>query len=226
MPTLLRIDAQTLPRVLVLDPPVTDAEFEALCRENDSVQFERTKEGAIRMNPPAGGWTSSGNQEIARQLGNWWATHERGRVFDSSGGFRLRDGSTLSPDASYLSEERLQQLPKGALRGFPQVSPNFVIELLSESDTLTALQSKMTDWIANGAQLGWLIDPYARQVFVYRAGRSTERTTGRTLAGEGPVVGFVLDLARVWTLRGLRQSPHVSSRSKAALPPSPFSPSC
>ena len=198
MPTLLRIDAETLPRVLVLDPPVTDAEFEALCRENDNVQFERTKGGAIRMNPPAGGWTSSGNAEIVFQLTGWWSQHERGRVFDSSGGFRLRDGSTLSPDASYLSEERLKQLPKGALRGFPKVCPDFVIELLSESDTLTGLQSKMTDWIANGAQLGWLIDPYERQVFVYRAGPSTERTTSRRLAGEGPVEGFVLDLARVW----------------------------
>ena len=198
MTTLLRIDPEALPRVIVLDPPVTDTEFEALCRENDNVQFERTREGAIHMNPPAGGWTSSGNQEIARQLGNWWATHERGRVFDSSGGFHLPDGSTLSPDASYLSEERLKQLPKGALRGFPHVCPDFVIELLSASDALRALQSKMRDWIANGAQLGWLIDPYERQTFVYRPGRSMERTTGRSLPGEGPVEGFVLDLARVW----------------------------
>ena len=93
--TLLRIDAETLPRILVLDPPMTDEEFEALCRENDAIQLERTKEGAIRMLAPAGGWTSRGNQEIARQLGNWGAEHEHGYVFDSSGGFRLPDGSTL-----------------------------------------------------------------------------------------------------------------------------------
>jgi Uma2 family endonuclease len=159
MTTLLRIDADTLPRVLVLDPPMSDDEFEALCLEHDNVQFERTKEGAIRINPPAGGWTSSGNFEINRQLGAWWKTHKRGRCFDSSGGFRLPDGSTLSPDASYLSEDRLRRLPKGSLRGFPHVCPDFVIELLSESDTLAALQSKMTGWIANGAEFAWLIDP-------------------------------------------------------------------
>ena len=198
MNTLLRIEAETLPRVLVLDPPVSDAEFEALCRENGNVQFERTKEGAIRMNPPAGGWTSSGNAEIVFQLTGWWSLHERGRVFDSSGGFRLSDGSTLSPDASYLSAERLQQLPKGALRGFPRICPDFVIELLSDSDTLGATQSKMVDWMANGAQLGWLIDPYARQVFVYRPDKTPECVTGAQLAGEGPVEGFVLNLARVW----------------------------
>lgn len=68
MATLFRIDTETLPRVLVLDPPVTDAEFEALCRENDNVRLERTKEGAVRMNPPTGGWTGSGNQEIVAEL--------------------------------------------------------------------------------------------------------------------------------------------------------------
>lgn len=198
MNTLLRIEAKTLPRVLVLDPPVSDAEFEALCRDNDNVRFERTKEGAVRMNPPTGGWTGSGNQEISRQLGNWWTEHERGRVFDSSTGFRLADGSTLSPDASYLSEERLKKLPKGALRSFPRVCPEFVIELLSESDALEDLQAKMVDWITNGAQLGWLIDPYKQQVFVYREGRAPEHFAGNEIAGDGPAVGFVLNLARVW----------------------------
>jgi Uma2 family endonuclease len=198
MTTLLRIETETLPRVLVLDPPVSDAEFEALCRENDNIRLERTKEGAVRMNPPTGGWTGSGNHEIARQLGNWQATHDSGRVFDSSTGFRLPDGSTLSPDASYLSEERLRQLPKGALRGFPCICPDFVIELRSESDALQELKDKMNDWIANGAQLAWLIDPNERQVIVFRPDRSTEVAPGDQIPGEGPVRGFVLDLTRIW----------------------------
>lgn len=198
MTTLLRIDAERLPRVLVLDPPVSDAEFEALCRENDALRLERTREGAVRMNPPAGGWTSSGNQEISRQLGNWWASRESGRVFDSSGGFRLPDGSTLSPDAAYLSEERLRQLPKGALRGFPQVCPDFVIELLSDSDSLAKTRAKMEDWIANGVLLGWLIDPYRRDAWVYRPGSEPRRVATDSLAGEGPAEGFQLNLSRVW----------------------------
>ena len=198
MATLFRIDTETLPRILVLDPPVTDAEFEALCRENDNVRLERTKEGAVRMNPPTGGWTGSGNQEISRQLGNWSVAKGLGRVFDSSTGFRLPDGSTLSPDASYVSEERLHSLPKGALRGFPHICPDFVIELRSETDALQDLKDKMNDWIANGAQLGWLIDPYERQVLICHTDQATEVVTGNHVAGHGPVGGFVLDLARVW----------------------------
>jgi Uma2 family endonuclease len=198
MATLVRIDPETLPRVLILDPPVSDAEFEVLCRENPDLRLEYTREGAVRMNAPAGGWTSSGNQEISRQLGNWWASHERGRVFDSSGGFRLPDGSTLSPDAAYISEERLRALPKGALRGFPRVCPDFVVELLSESDTLAGMRAKMEDWIANGARLGWLIDPYHRDAWVYRPGMEAVQISSDTLSGEGPVEGFQLNLVRVW----------------------------
>jgi Uma2 family endonuclease len=198
MATLLRIEAGTLPRMLVLDPPVTDAEFEALCRENREIRLERTKEGAVRMNPPTGGWTGSGNQEIAWQLTNWWSTHEMGRVFDSSTAFRLPDGSTLSPDASYVSEERLRALPKDALRGFPPVCPDFVIELRSESDSVRELKSKMEDWIANGAQLAWLIDPWERVAYVFRPDSSAEIVSADRIAGDGPVAGFVLDLARVW----------------------------
>jgi Uma2 family endonuclease len=184
--------------VLVLDPPISDEEFEALCRENDNIRLERTKEGAVRMNPPTGGWTGSGNHEITWQLGNWWAEHGQGRAFDSSTGFRLPDGSTLSPDASYLSESRLRTLPKGGLRGFPQVCPDFVIELRSESDSLEDLQQKMAEWIANGAQVAWLIDPDQQSVYVYRPGQPVELVSDAMISGDGPVLGFALDLARVW----------------------------
>jgi len=198
MATVLRIDPETLPRTLALDPPVTEAEFGEMCRENTGIRLERTKEGTVRMNPPTGGFTGSGNQEIAAQLNNWWRKHENGRLFDSSTGFHLPDGSILSPDASYLSAERLRTLPKGGLRGFPRVCPDFVIELVSESDPLPAVKEKMNDWIANGAQLAWLIDPYQRQVLVFRPGRAAEIVSGDRIAGEGPVDGLVLDLARIW----------------------------
>ena len=56
----------------------------------------------------------------------------------------------------------------------------------------------MNDWIANGAQLGWLIDPYERQVLICHTDQATEVVTGNHVAGHGPVGGFVLDLARVW----------------------------
>jgi Uma2 family endonuclease len=198
MTTLLRIETETLPRLLVLDPPVSDAEFEALCRENDNIRLERTKEGVVRMNFLQVDGPVQRKPRNRAPIGNWQATHDSGRVFDSSTGFRLPDGSTLSPDASCLSGDRLLQLPKGALRGFPCICPDFVIELRSESDALQELKDKMNDWIANGAQLAWLIDPNEQQVLVFRQDQSPELVSGDRILGEGPVRGFVLDLTRVW----------------------------
>jgi Uma2 family endonuclease len=73
-----------------------------------------------------------------------------------------------------------------------------VIELMSESDSLAEAQEKMGRWIANGVQLGWLIDPYRKQVFVYQPRVERSLFRGKTLKGHGPVSGFELDLARIW----------------------------
>jgi Uma2 family endonuclease len=198
MSTLPSFDVRTLPRSLVVDPPMSNAEFEAFCLENDWVRIERTREGVIRMNPPTGGETSSANGEITGRLFVWWSEHERGIITDSSGGFYLPDGSMLSPDAAYVSPETEKRIAKGRRKGFFPVCPDFVIELLSESDSLAEAQEKMGLWIANGVQLGWLIDPYRKQVFVYQPRAERSLFTGKSLDGQGPVAGFSLDLARIW----------------------------
>jgi Uma2 family endonuclease len=198
MSTLPRFEPDLLPRSLVVDPPMTDEEFEAFCLHNDNVQVERTAEGVIRMNPPTGGETAHANFEISGQLFVWWSKHERGVASDSSGGFYLRDNSMMSPDAAYILPKTEKQIAKEKRRGFLPVCPDFVIELLSASDILADAQEKMQRWIANGAQLGWLIDPYRRQVLIYQPAAEVRAFTGKLLKGTGPVKGFNLDLARIW----------------------------
>jgi Uma2 family endonuclease len=195
--TLLPVDAAT-PRSLVLDPPLTDAEFEALCAANDWFRFERTREGEILMHPPAGAFTSAGNAEIIGQLYIWWMTHRRGAVYDSNGGFFLPDGSMLIPDASYVLPKTLKGLTKDDLTGFPYLCPDFVIELLSVSDRVPKSQKKMDRWIENGVALGWLIDPYQKTVYVYQPDREVSNVSGKAIRGSGPVEGFALDLDELW----------------------------
>jgi Uma2 family endonuclease len=198
MHTVLEIPK--LPSTVVLDPPLTDEEFEKLCAANDFARLERTKEGKIVVNPPAGGDTSSGNSEIGAQLRNWWKQHRKGRVFDSSGGFFLPDGSVLNPDAAYATAEQMRGLTKEDRKHFLRLTPAFVIELLSPSDSLAEAKRKMESWIANGAQLAWLIDPENRTVLVYEPNHPAFVVTGKKVTGSGPVEGFVLDLAEVWSL--------------------------
>ena len=198
MSTILEIPK--LPSRVVLDPPLTDEEFERLCAANDLVKLERTKEGTIIVNAPAGADSSSGNVEITTQLTIWWKQHRRGRVFDSSAGFFLPDGAFFSPDGAYATAEQMTGLTKEDRRYFLRFTPAFVIELLSFSDSPQTAQKKMESWIAGGARLGWLVDPYRRNVLVYEPNQAVRVESGENLAGTGPVAGFVLDLAAVWSL--------------------------
>jgi Uma2 family endonuclease len=198
MSTILEIPK--LPSTVVLDPPLTDEEFEKLCAANDFARLERTKEGKIVVNAPAGGDTSSSNGEITAQLRDWWKRHRQGRVFDSSGGFFLPDGSVLNPDAAYATAEQVRGLTKEDRKRFLRFTPAFVIELLSPSDSLAETKRKMENWIANGARLAWLVDPDRRNVVVYEPDQAVSMVTADTVAGTGPVDGFVLDLNAVWSL--------------------------
>jgi Uma2 family endonuclease len=198
MSTILEIPK--LPSSVVLDPPLTDEEFEVLCAVNDLVKLERTKEGTIIVNAPTGADSSSGNIEISYQLAAWWKQHQQGRVFDSNAGFFLPDGSSLCPDGAYATAEQMHGLTKEDRRHFLRFTPAFVIELLSFSDSLQTAQKKMESWIASGAKLGWLIDPYSRNVLVYEPGHAVRVETAEKVTGIGPVAGFVLDLAAVWSL--------------------------
>jgi Uma2 family endonuclease len=197
MASPLLVDAAT-PRSLVLNPPLTDAEFEALCFSSEWFSFERTREGEILVHPPTGALIGDGNSEVVLQLRSWWKTHRRGRTFDSNTGFFLPDGSMLGPDASYVLPKKLKGLKKDDLTGFPYLCPDFVIELLSKSDSLPKAREKMEGWLENGAALGWLIDPYKNKVYVYEPGRKPSAVTGKSVHGRGPVEGFTLDLDELW----------------------------
>jgi Uma2 family endonuclease len=187
-----------VPRSLVLDPPLSDEEFERLSERSDFASLERSKEGAIIVNAPAGGMTSDSNSEIIHQLRKWWKQHRRGRAFDSNCGFFLPDGSSLSPDAAYVTPDQLKDLTRKELGHFLRLAPAFIVELRSESDRLAKATEKMEAWIANGVQLGWLIDPEAKQVHIYSQASAPRIESGPSVAGSSPVDGFVLDLEEVW----------------------------
>jgi Uma2 family endonuclease len=140
---------------------------------------------------------------VITQLRSWADRDGSGRAFDSSVEFLLPDGSALSPDASWVSNESLERLSWEQRREFLRLCPEFVIEVMSPSDRLKAAKTKMERWIENGVRLGWLIDGDRQTVYVYRKGRNPLTRRGvQELAADGPVKGFVLKLGAIW--RGLR----------------------
>lgn len=176
-----------------------DERFFAFCQDNPDLRIERTSKGDIIIMPPTGAETGSRNFEL---IGNFWAWVKKdgsGKGFDSSTGFILPNGATRSPDLAWIRKERWDALPKEQRRKFPSLCPDFVVELVSESDTLPLVQDKMAEYMANGAQLGWLLDPFKRKVHIYRANAAVEVLDNpQTVSGEPLLAGFVLDVAPLW----------------------------
>jgi Uma2 family endonuclease len=187
--------------VLKLEPIVslTDEQFFELCQLNRDLRIERTADGELLIMPPTGGNTGNRNLEIEGQLWLWDRQTKLGKAFNSSTGFKLPNGAERSPDAAWIKLERWEMVPQEQQEKFVPLCPDFVVELKSPTDSLTALQSKMEEYIQNGAQLGWLIDRKQRRVYVYRAQMAMQCLENPSvLDGESVLLGFVLDLSEVW----------------------------
>lgn len=182
---------------------LSERDYLAFCHANPGLRCERTAEGEIVIVPPAGGESSYRSGDAFAQLRDWAHQDGSGKAFDSSIEFLLPDGSALSADASWVSNESLERLSRAQRREFLRLSPEFVIEVMCPSDRVKPAMSKMERWVENGVQLGWLIDGDHQTVYVYRKGRNPVTRRGiQELAGGGPVKGFALKLDAIW--RGLR----------------------
>lgn len=176
-----------------------DDQLYEFCRVNAELRIERTSAGELLIMPPAGSETGMRNAGLTYQLEAWSRKNGSGVAFDSSTGFTLPDGSMLSPDASWIERSRWEALPAEKRRKFSPLCPDFVIELLSPSDNLSVTQEKMEVYLANGARLGWLIDPEPKQVLVYRPGVPVDRLDQPpSISAEPELPGFVLDLTDIW----------------------------
>jgi Uma2 family endonuclease len=191
------IDEAFLPAILTA-PPMTDEEFAEFCSEHPDLLFEMSAEGELFVMPPNYTLTGLRHYKILRQLGDWAEHDGRGVVTDAASGFVLPNGARRSPDAAWTMKERIKQLDPKMIERYWHLCPDFVIEVRSQTDRLRTLR-EMREWIANGAHLGWMIDPENRTVEVYRPSREAEVLTNpESLLVEGPVEGFVMNLLPVW----------------------------
>ena len=177
----------------------SDTQFFDLCQANRDLRLERTASGEIVIMSPTGWETGSRNAEIITQLRTWARTDGTGVSTDSSTGFRLPNGAIREPDAAWVRKTRLSAVPYGEKQRFLPLCPDFAIELRSSSDKLSALRDKMAEYVENGVQLGWLLDPETRSVHVYRPDTPVEELKDADSVTAGPELpGFILDLKLVW----------------------------
>jgi Uma2 family endonuclease len=189
------------PVVLKLKPAInlTDEQLFELCQLNRDWRIEYTAQGELIVMPPTGGETSNRNAELTFQVQAWTRRDQAGVAFDSSAGFKLPNGATRSPDAAWVRRSRLAGLTREQKQKFLPLCPDFVIELRSPTDNLQAVLDKMQEYLDNGAQLGWLLDPVTRRVHVYLPQRSPEILEAPSTVSADPLLpGFVLDLQKIW----------------------------
>ena len=196
---------------------LTDEQFYRLCRDNRDLRIELTSQGEIIIMPPTGSTTGWRNSEINYHLTDWSKKdgadklhpadklhgadklHPRGLTFDSSTGFTLPNGARRSPDAAWIRRDRWDALTEDEQEGFAPLCPDFVLELRSSQDSLTTLQDKMVEYMENGAQLGWLIDPKNKHVYIYRPGQPVEHLDDpESVSGDPLLPGFVLNMKEIW----------------------------
>ena len=148
---------------------------------------------------PSGGETGSLNSELNGELYVWNRVSKSGKIFDSSTGFSLPKGSDRSPDAAWISLAKWESLTTEQRKGFLPLCPEFLIELLSPSDSWKQGEVKMQEYMDNGCLLGWLIDPKHKRVAIYRQGQPVEILDNpKTLDGENVLPNFVLQSGHIF----------------------------
>ncbi len=195
------LSPENLPLLVHFQPvlQLTDDQFYELCQLNRELRIERTAQGELLIMPPTGWEASEYNAEICMQLRQWAKREGTGTTTDSSGGFILPNTAVRSPDAAWIRHDRLTTLTAEQRKKFLPLCPDFVLELRSPTDSLSVLQDKMQEYMENGAQLGWLIDPVRRQVFIYRPDLPVEQLEKPdSVSGEPLLPGFRLDLREIW----------------------------
>ncbi|HEX3036404.1 MAG TPA: Uma2 family endonuclease [Thermodesulfobacteriota bacterium] len=189
------------PLIVHLQPVLnmTDDQFYEFCQINRDLRIERNAQGELIIMPPTGGETGERNAEITMQLRLWAKRDGTGTTFDSSTGFILPNKAVRSPDAAWIKKSRLAILTPEQKKKFIPLCPDFVIELRSPTDSLSVLQDKMEEYLANGVQLGWLIDPEYKRIYIYRSQAQMEQLEEpETLSGDPVLAGFVLNLRELW----------------------------
>lgn len=196
-PSLPRATTESIPLVVRFRPlyDMTPDEFFEFCALNPDLVVELTAEGEVVFMSPSGSATGNRNAQVLAALWQWAKQNGEGVVFDSSAGFTLPNKAVRAPDASWVRKERMADLTKKQKERFMPLSPDFVVEIASPTDRPGYLQAKMEEYVANGVQLGWLLLPDTRSVFVYKPGGPPLLLSDiDSISGDPTLPGFTLDL--------------------------------
>lgn len=178
---------------------MTDDELYEFCMQNKGLRIERDKDQNIIIMSPVGGESGFFEKNFIFELELWVRQNKQGLTFSSSTGFLLPNGAMRSPDACWISEERWKEVPEDQKQKFLPLVPEFIVEIKSPGDSIKDLKVQMEDWIESGVRLAWLVDPNAKNVYVYRSKKAVEKLNGfdQVLKAEEIMPGFEFDFRQL-----------------------------
>jgi Uma2 family endonuclease len=201
MSRILSITDNHIPPPLIINVEglLTGEQFEELCRLNRDLRLELTSTGELIAMPPTGSKMGIRNANLTHQLTAWAELDQTGLSFDSSTLFALPNGARYWPDAAWIKSERWERLTEEEQERIAPICPDFVVEIRSRSDNLPPLQSKMHEYLENGASMAWIVDPLRRLVYVYSRNKEVEiLDEPEFVSGEPLLPGFRLEMGRIW----------------------------
>jgi Uma2 family endonuclease len=152
---------------IVFDPwPGTATEADLLVFAERDKRLCELVDGTL-VEKPVGTWESIIAIRVARLLATFADAHKLGAVAGADGLMRMKSKRVRMPDASFISSARL---PKTRDPIF-NLSPDLVVEVLSETNTKKEIQQKLIDYFKSGTRRVWIIDPPSRTTAVYHDSR-------------------------------------------------------
>lgn len=180
----------------------SDDELFELCLANPDLRIERNSKYELIFISPTGFLSSSYSSKLNFALESWNSEKNGGIVTDSNGGYLLPNDAMRVPDVAWISNTRLSKTTQEERAKFLPAVPDFVIELKSSSDKLNELEEKMSEWIENGVQLAWLINPETQKTTVFsNTSNSFEVDFKDNLFGNNIINGMSVCLSHLFRLK-------------------------
>jgi Uma2 family endonuclease len=173
---------------------LTAADLERLALPDKQVELVR---GHLFVREPPGTWHGTIAARLTRRVGDFVERLELGVVCAQDTGFRIAsDPDTVrAPDLAFIARDRAAQIPR---RGYAELAPDLVAEILSPDDRPGEVLAKVADWLDAGTRLVWVLDPERGDARVYRHdGTLAVLGSDATLDGENVLPGFSCTLREI-----------------------------
>ncbi len=147
-------------------------------------------EGRIEPMSPTGGEHGWIEGTLVSVLRAFVTEHKLGWVMNGEVGLytRRNPDSVRGADVAFVSRRRLPERPP---RGYLEVAPELIVEILSPDDRWQEVSRKIAEYFAAGVERVWIVEPRNRAVLVYRsASESVRLGADDVLEGENVLAGL------------------------------------